>query len=185
MFLLGQLESGVYMDDCDGVHPGVIAELYGVHGAVLQRAPRETGAGQFDDEEIPQINPNGLDLDEDDWEDMIDNIDAAHAHNFHHEPVTVPKHQNPFPEDILQMFDTMLTESERLKIVPPGYGLLPDEWENGSYPAYEILKSGRKGSKELRVALPDSIWRPRAEQWGRALAILDHITYLLKDSDNG
>ncbi|KAK6981346.1 hypothetical protein R3P38DRAFT_2396312, partial [Favolaschia claudopus] len=44
-----------------------------------------------------------------------------------------------------------------------------EEWEGEMYPAFEIIKSGRKGSKELRVALPDSIWRPRAELWGRAL----------------
>ncbi|KAK7029110.1 hypothetical protein R3P38DRAFT_2368283, partial [Favolaschia claudopus] len=55
----------------------------------------------------------------------------------------------------------------------PGYGLLREEWEGEIYPAFEIIKSGRKGSKELRVALPDSIWRPRAELLGRALAFMD------------
>lgn len=62
--------------------------------------------------------------------------------------------------------------------------MLPEEWENGTYPAFEILKSGRKRSKELRVALPDLIWRPRAQLWVRALAVLDELTYTLEGMDS-
>ncbi|KAJ6494116.1 hypothetical protein C8R47DRAFT_1267661 [Mycena vitilis] len=183
MFLLGRLENGVYLDDCDGVDPGVISELYGTHGSVIQRAPGETGAGQLDDEDVPGVDGN-LELEEEDWEDMIGDVEAANEHHFHHEPVAVPKHQNPFSDDALQIFEDALAEADRVQVIPPGYGLLPEEWENNTYPAFEILKSGRKGSKELRVALPDSIWRPRAESWGRALAVLNHLTYMLEDSES-
>ncbi|KAJ7734873.1 hypothetical protein B0H16DRAFT_1767027, partial [Mycena metata] len=184
MFLLGQLEKGVYLDDCAGVHPDVIAELYGTHGAVMQRAPGETGAGQLDDEDIPTVLDPELDLDEEGWEDMIEGIEAANAHHFHPEPVSVPKHDNPFSDEALHVFDTALAEAQCLHILPPGYGLLPEEWEDGIYPAFEILESGRKGSKELRVALPDRLWRPRAEQWGRALATLNELTYALEGLDS-
>ncbi|KAJ7701590.1 hypothetical protein B0H17DRAFT_901081, partial [Mycena rosella] len=173
MFLLGQLEHGVYLDDCAGIHPDVIKELYGVHGAVVQRAPGETGAGQLDDEEVPSLAEDGLDLVVEDWEDMIDKIGATNEHHFHHEPVPVPKHDNPFSDETLQLFDAALAEANHLRVIPPGYGLRQDEWENGTYPAFEIIKSGRKGSKELRVALPDFVWRPLAQMWGRALAVLD------------
>ncbi|KAJ7183484.1 hypothetical protein C8R46DRAFT_1027194 [Mycena filopes] len=159
MFLLGQLENGVYLDDCVGVHPDVIAELYGTHGAVMRRAPGETGAGQLDDEDVPTTFDDRIDLDEEGWEDMIE-------------------------EDTLPIFDAALAEAHRLLVVPAGYGLLPDEWENGAYPAFEILKSGRKGSKELRVALPDVLWRARAELWGRALATLDELTYMLESLES-
>ncbi|KAJ7144675.1 hypothetical protein C8R46DRAFT_1159249 [Mycena filopes] len=184
MFLLGQLENGVYLDDCVGVHPDVIAELYGTHGAVMRRAPGETGAGQLDDEDVPTTFDDRIDLDEEGWEDMIEGIDAANSHHFHHAPVPVPKHNNPFSEDTLPIFDAALAEAHRLLVVPAGYGLLPDEWENGAYPAFEILKSGRKGSKELRVALPDVLWRARAELWGRALATLDELTYMLESLES-
>ncbi|KAJ7279925.1 hypothetical protein C8J57DRAFT_997915, partial [Mycena rebaudengoi] len=70
--------------------------------------------------------------------------------------------------------DTLAVANEN-EVVPAGYGLLPEEWENGAYPTYEMLNSGRRSGKDLRIVLPDSVWRPRAELWGRALAILDHI----------
>ncbi|KAJ7716203.1 hypothetical protein B0H16DRAFT_1801721 [Mycena metata] len=159
MFLLGQLEK------------------------VMQRAPGETGAGQLDDEDVPTVLDPELNLDEEGWEDMIEGIETANAHHFHHKPVPIPKHDNPFSDEALHVFDTALAEAHRLHILPPGYGLLPEEWEGGTYPAFEILKSGRKGSKELRVALPDRLWRPRAERWGRALATLNELTYALEGLD--
>lgn len=110
---------------------------------------------------------------------MVDSLEAANEHHFHHEPVAVPKHKSPFDGDALELFNATLGEADHLQIIPPGYGLLQDEWETETYPAFEILKSGRKGSKELRVALPDSIWRPRAELWGRALAIFDQLMFTL------
>lgn len=178
MFFLGQLEDGVYIDDCAGMNPDIIKDLYGVHGAVLQRAPGETGAGQLRDEEVP------VDNSDEDWEDIIEDVEAANEHHFHHEPVAVPKHANPFSDNALAVFDSTLAEANRLQILPPGYGMLPEEWENGSYPAFEILKSGRKRSKELQVALPDLIWRPRAQLWVRALAVLDELTYTLEGMDS-
>ncbi|KAK7025803.1 hypothetical protein R3P38DRAFT_3316416 [Favolaschia claudopus] len=172
MFLLGGLENGVYVptDACAGVNPDVIAELYGTHRNVMQRGDGETGTGQLDDED-------------EDWEDMIDEVEAANAHHFHHEPVPVPKHQNPFDDEDFATFDAALHEANRVHLIPPGYGLLREEWEGEMYPAFEIIISGRKGSKELRVALPDSIWRPRAELLGRALAFMDRLTYMDEDSE--
>lgn len=184
MFLLGQLENGVYVDDCEGVHPDIIRELYGVHGAPVERGPGETGAGQLDDEEVAALDVEGLELDEEDWEDMVEDLEAANANHFHHEPVAVPKHKSPFNGDALELFNTTLAEADRLQIIPPGYGLLQAEWEAEMYPAFEILRSGRKGSKELRVALPDSVWHPRAELWGHALAILDQLTLTLESLES-
>jgi hypothetical protein len=61
--------------------------------------------------------------------------------------------------------------------------LIPDEWEDNEYPSVEIIRSGRRGGKELRVALPDFVWRPRAELWGQALDILSRITYMTENED--
>jgi hypothetical protein len=176
MCFIGQVRDGVYIDDCEGVHPDVIDRYYGVHGPGTRRAPGQTGAGQLDDEDIPipQSDSEGGESDS----HLEEQIEDAQAHNFHHEAVPVPKHAPPFDDDeTMQLFyDTLLAAHDH-GIIPPGYGLRPEEWDEGGYPTFEILKSGRRGGRELRVALPDSIWRPRAELWGRALAILNEITY--------
>ncbi|KAJ6456213.1 hypothetical protein C8R47DRAFT_1248997, partial [Mycena vitilis] len=181
MFLLGQVQDGMYPDDCQDVHPDIIEQYYGIHGAPARRAPGETGAGQLDDEDIPSRDPDSSDLDDDVWQDIVEDVESAHAANFHHAPVPVPKHANPFSDEGMAVFELTLERAERRGLVPAGYGLLEEEWEDGSYPAYEILRSGRKGSKELRVALPDVLWRARAEMWGRGLDILDRLTELIHE----
>lgn len=109
---------------------------------------------------------------------MAVQIEEAHAENFHHEAVAVPKHANPFPDnESMTLFYDALEAAIHQGIVPSGYGLRPEEWGEEGYPSVEILKSGRRGGRQLRIPLPDGIWRPRAEQWGRALAILDQITF--------
>ncbi|KAJ7183707.1 hypothetical protein C8R46DRAFT_884019, partial [Mycena filopes] len=183
MFLLGQLRDGIYQDDCPGIHPDIIEQYYGVHGGEARRAPGETGAGQLADEEIPAAAVDVEDVDDGVWQDIIENVEALHAGNFHHAPVAVPKHANPLSEQGMLVFNLALSRAERRGVVPSGYGLLEDEWDDGAYPAYEILKSGRKGSKELRVALPDTIWRPRAEMWGRGIDIINRLTGLLSDDE--
>lgn len=180
MCFLGRVRDGVYVDDLEGIHPDVLNQYYGVHGTELRREPGQTGAGQLPDEEVPV--PDIGDMDDSDWEDLDERVEAAHASNFHHEAVAVPKYAPPFTSDeIMQTFHQALDIAEAHDVVPEGYGLLPTEWEDGMYPAFEILKSGRRGGKELRVALPDFIWRPRAEMWGRGLDILNQLTYINED----
>ncbi|KAJ6455394.1 hypothetical protein C8R45DRAFT_1188039, partial [Mycena sanguinolenta] len=178
MCFIGQVRDGVYVNDYEDVHPTVLQRYYGVHGPVARRAEGETGAGQLDDKDIPIPSSVEEDEEESDDDDLEQQIEEAHAENFHHEPVSVPKHANPFPDDeTMQLFHETLAAADGMDFIPPGYGLLPEEWEDGVYPSYEILKSGRRGSKQLRVALPDAIWRPRAERWGRGLAILNELSY--------
>lgn len=98
---------------------------------------------------------------------MAARIEEAHAENFHHEAVAAPKHANPFPDDeSITLFYNALEAAIHQGIVPSGYGLRPEEWGEEGYPSVEILKSGRRGGRQLRIPLPDGIWQPRAEQWG-------------------
>ncbi|KAJ6476126.1 hypothetical protein C8R45DRAFT_834301 [Mycena sanguinolenta] len=176
---LGQVEDGVYADDYDNVHPSILQQYYGIHGPRSRRAPGETGAGQLDDEDVPMPSVEEYGEDSESDEDLAELVEEAQAENFHHQPVPVPKHANPFPDDeTTQLFHDTRAAADEIDFLPEGYGLLPDEWEDGVYPSDEILKSGHRGGKELRVALPDSIWRPRAEMWGRALAILNELSYM-------
>jgi len=59
---------------------------------------------------------------------------------------------------------------------PPGFGLLPDEWEDGGYPAVEPIPYGRRGGTK-EISLPDHIWHPRAMLWGQALFVLNALQY--------
>lgn len=103
------------------------------------------------------------------------------ALNIRHEPVPVPKHNNPFQdEEEIRTFEGGLAVSMEDDTVPSGYGLHTEEWDEGGYPSVEIIRSGRRAQKEMRIALPHSIWLPRAEQWGRALYIMNAIMYSRK-----
>ncbi|KAJ7207543.1 hypothetical protein GGX14DRAFT_366075, partial [Mycena pura] len=177
MFFLGRTMDGVYVDDCEGVHPDVISQYYGRHGPVRERAAGETGAGQLADETIPMVEAD-QELDEDDYVGLEEQIEGAHESNFHHEAVAVPKHASPFSGEAAQVFEDALEQVQAANIVPAGYGLLENEWDEGVYPSFEILKSGRQSGKELRIALPDSIWRPRAILWGQALDVMNNVSYI-------
>jgi hypothetical protein len=53
-----------------------------------------------------------------------------------------------------------------------------EEWDGHWYPTYEIIRSGRRGTKELRIPLPVDDWLPRAELWVIALDLMNRILEL-------
>jgi hypothetical protein len=181
MRFIGQTEHGIYVDDCAGVHPDVINQYYGVH----RRRSRGNAGGSQTPEGYEDVSADQDAMDEGDWLDLEDRVAADQESNFHHEAVEAPKHANPFPNELYQeTFEEALTlildqgeESE----IPSGYGLLPEEWEDEEYPSVEIIKTGRRGGKELRIALPDFQWRPRAVLWGQTLDIMNRLTYMYEN----
>jgi hypothetical protein len=72
----------------------------------------------------------------------------------------------------MQLFAQLLNHYQSQAYIPAGYGMLQDEWEGGIYPTTQAISSGRRGSKQLMIGLPDNIWRPRSELWVQALDIL-------------
>lgn len=119
---------------------------------------------------------NSSDVDSDfDPDEFIDQIAADTAHNFLHDAVPVPKHQCPFRrEETIEAFEIILNDIKSGRgAIPQGYYLRPNEWDEDGYPSYEIIRSGRRGAKELRIALPDQVWRPRAEIWVKALVAME------------
>lgn len=180
--LLGQLDHGIYVDECSGIHPDVINEFYGTDGQVYERAEGETGAGQLSDEEIPQLIETGIEMQESDFNELEEYIEEAHKAKFDVENVSCPRHQSPFKTDDLEIvFSTAFEQVRNLNLIPSGYGLLPEEWEDMAYPSYEVIKM--RHGKELWIALPDFIWRARAELWGQALDIIDRLVFLQDGSD--
>nr|GAT42662.1 predicted protein [Mycena chlorophos] len=176
---LGQLQHGRYANasEYENDHPAVLQHYYGTHGPVQQRT--QTGAGQLDDEEVSDADSDIEAYSDSDDENPHLNAAAiaeSQRDEFNHKPVSVPKHSCPFDQDLdFQRFVQAIEQSTRKDLLPVGYGIRAEEWEDGIYAPYYIIKSGRKGSKRLRVDLPDEIWRPRSELWTRALAVLDHM----------
>lgn len=183
----------MYQDDCEGVDPAVIAEYYGVEGAPITRLSHQTGAGNPGDEEDESDSQDDGDEEDSDsdqdsegWEDVEMDLQAIAQQvgdnfqsNFHHRAVPVPKHSNPFDdllEDDFTNFQAAFRQASQQDLIPAGYNLLPEEWDPiVGYPSIEVIKSGRRGTKELRIPLPDFIWRPRAEIWARALYVMEQI----------
>lgn len=155
---MGQLEHGLYIDDCDHIHPDVINQ-YHIHEQV---AADEQG---WEDEEIAA------------------HLEQDQESNFHHAAVRVPRRIDPFKDapDSFSVFEETLQHVRNEGHMPIGYGLHPDEWETDEYPSFEHIRSGRHAHKELRIALPDMIWRPRAILWGQALDIMDRMFAMLDE----
>lgn len=197
MRLMGQLEHGLYVDDCEGIHPDIIRQYYGTAGRPIQRAPHQTGAGHPSDEVYSASGSTDGESDdgesEEEWEDVDDEEDinaedlqelpqliaAEHDSHFHHKPVRVPKHASPFSSATLHdTFHQALAQVQEAGHIPEGFGILPDEWDDDQYPSHEIIRSGRQGTKELRIPLPDFVWRPRAIQWCQALDVMTRLLEL-------
>ncbi|KAG1875467.1 hypothetical protein DFJ58DRAFT_721301 [Suillus subalutaceus] len=119
---LGQTLFGVYRDDCEGVHPDVIEEYYGIHG---HPADEEDDA----DEQSP---------------DIIESINDQQRQHIHHDAVRVPSHRSAFGTDkeTREQFFTVLAEVVAKKITPAYCQLTPDEWEGDQYPAFETIRAG-------------------------------------------
>jgi hypothetical protein len=131
---LGQTLFGIYRDDCEGIHPDVIEEYYGVHGCPASQQPHQTGAGHPADKED--------DADEQ-LPDMIKLINDQQWQNIHHEAIRVPSHRNTFGTDEeTQQFFAVLAEVVTKQITPAYCQLTPDEWEDNQYPAFETICAG-------------------------------------------
>ncbi|KAJ3966690.1 hypothetical protein EV361DRAFT_808597, partial [Lentinula raphanica] len=161
--LLGRIEHGQYRDDCEGLDPAIIEKYYGVDLDEME----EDGESSADSD-------SGSDLG--DFDDLEDRIAEDISSQLHHAPVPVPKHNNPFTTvDQQNLFHSCLLEYLDENIIPDGYSVKPEEWGLEGYPTFKILKSGRRGTKELRIPLPIDDWLPRAELWVQALSILTQI----------
>lgn len=217
------MTQGLYVDDCDGLHPDVISRYYGVYGEPVQRHHGQTGAGHPPDEEESDIdketdrefesNSDMIDssdrstyvdhfamncdisrsynsasdsgsnyVDSDDeatknLEELVEKIAADFESNFKHDPVDVPKHRPPFGDPSLQgaLEHTLSRLQDGDGDLPRGYNIRESEWGTDGYQDFEWIQSGKRGKKQLRVSLPDHIWRNRAELWVKSLYVMEKM----------
>ncbi|KAJ7173237.1 hypothetical protein C8R46DRAFT_893090, partial [Mycena filopes] len=173
------LDNGVYtVDPFKELHPDTIERYYGVEGPIQVRRPGQTGAGHPDDE------------DEDEWVDEADEylhavVEEDLAHNIRHPAIKVARHRNPFHSSTMEEnFFGALGEIVRLNLVPEGYGVIEDEWEDGSYPSMEAINPGTRG-KEIVVELPRDVWLPRAVLFAQGLDALERSLALQPVREDG
>lgn len=181
MHFIGQLEHGMYTDDCAGLSAEEIGAHYGTDGLVQTRQPGQSGAGHLDDEDVPQPSDEEASDEEDldpDWQEAEAQLGAGFSDKFLPDTVKTPKHACPLTDEQKVVFAQALHEVSEAGIVPAGYGIRPEEWEDNEYPSYEVIRSNRRGQKDLRVALPDGIWRPRALLWVQSLATMQQLQYM-------
>jgi hypothetical protein len=131
----------------------------------------------------PSIN-QGDDRQSDDGQEMASMTErVAHEqiHNIRHEAIQTPSSNSPF-KDLFEekTLFRALGEIVQQNVIPMGYGVLPEEWENGSYPVLEDLQIGRKRGL-VQVSLLDKIWLARSRLWVQGLYVL---TYL-REGENG
>ena len=152
-------------------------QYYGVEGPIVARAPGQTGAGHDSDNGIDDNSGGEEHVDE--VNDIGGYLDATNAAEFNHEAVDVPEGISPFATlEAENDFHDALAIAREENIVPYGYGLHPEELDGDDYPTLEIIRSSRRGRREIEVGLPDHIWRPRGLLWIQGLDIL---TRLLED----
>ncbi|KAF9064224.1 hypothetical protein BDP27DRAFT_1230795 [Rhodocollybia butyracea] len=174
LLFLGQLDHGVY-EDCPGVDPSLLRQFYGVHGKPAQRQAYQTGAGHPLDEEQWDTDSEGTNLGSE-WMGIDSGQEGEDEKEFNAHAVEAPKHTNPFDNDqTYRVFKAALARLDESGQIPLGYGVHPSEWDEDGYPALGSIRCGRKGSKMLEVALPDSVWRPRSVRWVQGLYLMDQL----------
>ncbi|KAG1792109.1 hypothetical protein EV424DRAFT_1336749, partial [Suillus variegatus] len=113
---------------------------------------------------------------------IIESINDQQRQHIHHEAIRVPSHNSAFGTDekTQNQFFAVLAEVVAKRITPAHCRLTPDEWEGDQYPAFETIRAGRRGVKELQVSLAEPIWFHQAKLWCQALLVL---TMFLADRD--
>ena len=204
MRFLGQIEHGVYVDDCEGLSSGEINQFYGVEegGGLASSDESSSSASSSDDGDMSETDGGGSvggessgegsdsgesgseessgSIDEDgdvDWESYVGHILEGQRHSIHHRPAPVPNHADPFNNSQeRQAFLASLEIMCSQGIIPHGYGLGQEELGADGYPSVEIIPMRRR--KELHISLPCAVWLPRAIVWAQAHHALSHIQYM-------
>ncbi|KAF9019424.1 hypothetical protein BDZ89DRAFT_1207452, partial [Hymenopellis radicata] len=203
MYLNDLLGAGIHvsMDDFEGVDPEILEQVYGVDG----NEKKQTSGAEHEDDDMDSDEASEMEIEteEEEEEEEIDDLEGFPEQpkgeteigfwkqlliglrdKFLPKAVHTPRKTCPFDgNEIEDVFAPLLAEMEDSGKLPEGYGLLESEWQTELYPSFEILRSGRKGSKELRIALRVEDWQPKAVRWGRALHIMNTmIAYEMETS---
>ncbi|KAG8781599.1 hypothetical protein FRC12_021723 [Ceratobasidium sp. 428] len=189
MRFLGQLEHGIQDDIYEDVPLEILQQYLGVDTNENTQGSGTNLAAEDHIQPLGEVDNDGGgdDLDERDLEpeeqDILsglrEQLQVEQATHVRHPPVRVPVQRCPFDqEEEILAFEELLAETLESGDVPHGYGVRPEEWENGVYPEEVYIGTGRKGRKKdesLYIPLPKDVWLPRATQWAVGLYVLDAL----------
>ncbi|KAG9123875.1 hypothetical protein FRC07_013671 [Ceratobasidium sp. 392] len=136
MRFLGQLEHGIQDDIYEDVPPEILQEYLGVDADNSQTA-EGSGAGLAAEDHIQTLGEadddhGGDDLDEMELEPAEREVLSGLQEQLQVEQAT---HRCPFErEEEILAFEELLAEALESEVIPHGYGVRPEEWENGVYP---------------------------------------------------
>jgi hypothetical protein len=92
--------------------------------------------------------------------------------NTHYEAINTSSSSSLFKDASgEEMFFSMPTQVIQKRVIPIGYGVLPEEWDDGSYPSCEEMRVGRKHQK-IHILLVDRKWLEQAKLWAQGLKVL-------------
>ncbi|TEB18807.1 hypothetical protein FA13DRAFT_1647973 [Coprinellus micaceus] len=92
------------------------------------------------------------------------------SQQIHHDAVAVPDADSPFTSEMAtSAFDQALGPALQSGTIPPGFFLLPTEWNAMPYPTSEPIRIARK---DVDIPLPFDIWYPRAVRWAQGLTLM-------------
>ncbi|KAF7426532.1 hypothetical protein PC9H_008901 [Pleurotus ostreatus] len=184
LHLMGRLEHGEYHDDCAGVTPEEMTSAYGVEvpdGDTLA-APATYNTGEEEEEEEEEDLAGAGDGEEDEedmWREFEEILGQEYAANFLPKRVEPPKAISPFTQPGDAIFAETLARVHEAAFLPGGFSIRPTEWAANGYPAFEMLRVGKRTTKQTRVALPPSIWQRKAELWVQGLHTMQTMMYSL------
>lgn len=185
MRLLAQTQHGLFTNDTEISHREAMNQIYGNGEIDIYKEQSEESNEEESDEEEEHDEEEDSNASKfaEDSDGLTEEPEASGSRNDQlddvHDAIVVPDVTNPFSDDdLMQAFTTALDIVREQGMLPEGYGLLPEEWDDNEYPAFWVIKSGRRG-KDLTISLPDARWRARSELWGQALDIINRLTYML------
>ena len=145
MYLLGQLEHGVY-------------------------APPES---PNPDDTEPELEVGVGDIAEDEEDELVERVQRQLKHKPVSVPrIQNPFEGNPMAESI---FWRVLSQAADEAILPSGYGFLRGEIGYGDWHSIEHIVVGKKRrGRQYKVTLPRVVWQPRIQAWVQALEGLSH-----------
>ncbi|KZV62873.1 hypothetical protein PENSPDRAFT_710703 [Peniophora sp. CONT] len=98
--------------------------------------------------------------------------------NIRHSPIRVPRHVNPFLGDLAReerfWEKVQALKDARPEMIPEGYNLLDEDFEEEMYPSAHEIPLGRSKTRTQVIPLPYEVWYPRAVRWVQALHVLNH-----------
>ena len=117
-----------------------------------------------------------------DWT-FITILDLGHSHvlesqleQIKHSAVPVPNKRSPLSNQSAEaaFFDSLGAISN-LQVIPSGFYLCQEEFDEDGYPLAEEIPVGFRSVRRISVELPTGVWFPHAVLWSQAVDLMEKV----------